>query len=228
MDTDAKRWNEINKKLSKEPIRHSYYAQVSEPKFCSSCKICELGGGLGYDAMFFLEKGHNVVLLDISEFALDHAKALAKSRGFEKKLLTIPTDFGLGHLPLKDNSFDIVFSRIGLNYFPKNETRKLFAECYRLLKHDGEAFLALKSPQDLEEIKFLQQNCVEMDDNVFIEGEQIRSRFSKNQLEEMLNEIGISDYEVNSIVEKKDNLRDEDQIFASKPLFLNEVRFRKI
>ncbi|HLE48724.1 MAG TPA: class I SAM-dependent methyltransferase [Patescibacteria group bacterium] len=228
MNSDEKRWNEINKRLSGESIKHSYYAQLSEPKFSRGSKICELGGGLGYDALFFLENGHNVVLLDISKFALSQAKSLVKSRGLDQKLLTITADFGVGMLPLKENSFDIVYSRIGLNYFPTDETRKLFSEIYRVLHREGRAYLALKSPDDIEEMKFLTTNCVELEENVFIEGEQIRSRFDKSQITKMLEDIGISDYDVNSIVERKENLRDEADIFTTKPLFLNEVTFGKI
>ena len=50
----------------------------------------------------------------------------------------------------------------------------------------------------------------------------------KSQITKMLEDIGISDYDVNSIVERKENLRDEADIFTTKPLFLNEVTFGKI
>lgn len=228
MVTDTIRWNEIHKNIPHDLERHSQYAESCELKFIRSSSICDLAGGLGYDAMYFIGKGHNVILLDISDYALKHASELAKNNEVSKKLVVKKADFGNGTLPLKDKSVDIVFSRIGFNYFPYEETRDLLAEAYRILKVDGKAFIAFKSPDDEEDFNFLKKNTVELEKNVFIEGEQIRSRFTKEQLEQMLNEIGISDYTVSEFKEERETIRDEFMKASKKVLYLNEVRFKKI
>jgi len=228
MTTDSVRWDEIHKNITPDVARHSQYAQLREPEFRREASICDLAGGLGYDAMYFIEKGHSVYLLDISDYALRNAQLLAKNKNVSKKLVTKKADFGMGQIPMKEKSVDVVFSRIGFNYFPYNETRTLLAEVYRILKTGGEAFIAFKSPDDEEDFNFLKKNTVEMEKNVFIEGEQIRSRFTVEQLEEMMKDIGISDYSVSAFKEERETIRDEFMKASKKVLFLNEVRFKKI
>jgi ubiquinone/menaquinone biosynthesis C-methylase UbiE len=228
MVTDTVRWNEIHKKIPQDLARHSQYAEHCERIFPGASTVCDLAGGLGYDAMYFIGKGHNVIILDISDYALKQALQLAKDNKVSKKLVVRKADFSSGAIPLKNKSIDIVFSRIGFNYFPYEETRALLAEAYRILKIDGKAYIAFKSPEDEDDYNFLKKNTVEMEKNVFIEGEQIRSRFTKEQLEQMLIDIGISDYSVNSFVEERETIRDEFMKASKKVLYLNEVQFKKI
>ncbi len=228
MINDSSRWDEIHKNIPQDLERHSQYAEYCEKYFPRSSTICDLAGGLGYDAMYFIDKGHNVIILDISSYALKHAVQLSKLSNVSKKLIVKKCDFSGKVLPLKDKSVDIVYSRIGFNYFPYNETRALLAEAYRILKVDGNAHIAFKSPDDVEDYNFLKTNTVEMEENVFIEGEQIRSRFTKNQLEQMLSEIGISEYSVKPFKEERETIRDEFMKASKKILYLNEVTFKKI
>ena len=228
MDTDSLRWDEIHKKIPPDLERHSQYAEKREVLFPRESKICDMAGGLGYDAMYFIGKGHNVIILDISDYALKGAVNSAKASKISKKLAVKKCDFGTGKIPLKDGSVDVVFSRIGFNYFPYKETRLLLAEAYRILKTDGKAFIAFKSPEDVEDFKFLQTNAVELERNVFVEGEQIRSRFTKEQLQQMMEEIGIVDYSVEQFLEERDTIRDEFMKANKNILYLNEVRFKKI
>src|SRR3989304_8899608 len=228
MVTDSTRWNDIHKKLPSDLARHSQYAEMRETQFPRSSVVCDLAGGLGYDAMFFINHGHSVILMDISDYALKHAARLAKENKAAKKLITKNVDFGNCRIPLKDKSVDVVFSRIGFNYFPYNETRTLLAEAYRILKTGGISFIAFKSPDDVEDYQFLKKTTVELEKNVFIEGEQIRSRFTKEQLQKMLEEIGISDFSVTSFKEEREPIRDEFMKASKKILYLNEVQFKKI
>jgi ubiquinone/menaquinone biosynthesis C-methylase UbiE len=220
-------WDDIHIKLHKEILRQSSYAEDCEKLFPKNSIVCDLGGGLGFDALYFVKKGHSVVILDISNYALNHAKQLAKEENLVKKFLVKQVDFGLGKLPLKDKTFDVAYSRIGLNYFPYRETQIIFSEIYRVLKPGGYSFIILKSPDDVEEMKFLSEHAVKMEDGVFIEGQQIRSRFTIKQLQNMLNEIEIKEFKVKPYQEKDITLRDEYNISVNKPIFLNEVTFKK-
>lgn len=228
MVTDNVRWNEIHKHLPSDLARHSQYAEMREIKFPRASVICDLAGGLGYDAMYFIGKGHSVILIDISDYALKQAVRIAKKNKIGKKLIVKNVDFSNCRIPLKDKSVDIVFSRIGFNYFPYKETRALLAEAYRILKTGGVAFIAFKSPDDTDDYQFLEKNAVQLEKNVFIEGEQIRSRFTREQLENMLGEIGISEYSVSSFKEERETIRDEFMKASKKVLYLNEVQFKKI
>ena len=228
MTKDSKFLDAVHKKTSGDITKHSYLAEESERFFPRNATICDLGGGLGFDALYFIQKGHNVVLLDISTFALKRAINQVKALKLSKKLLTKQVDFGLGGLPIKDACCDVVFSRIGLNYFPMRETQKLFSEVRRILKTGGKAYLALKSPDDKEEMKFLNSAAVEMEPSVFIEGEQIRSRFTRKELEAMLNEVGISDFDTRAYQEGPDVKRDEFGVTKEKKLYLNLITFTKL
>jgi ubiquinone/menaquinone biosynthesis C-methylase UbiE len=227
MVTEADRWNEIHKKLPSDLARHSRYAEHCETHFPRASSICDLAGGLGFDAMYFVTKGHNVIILDISDYALNHALELSKINKVANKIVIKKVDFGMGVVPLKDSSVDIVYSRIGFNYFPSKETRALLAEAYRILKIDGKGYISFKSPEDKEDYDFLKKNAVELEKNVFIEGEQIRSRFTQEQLEKMLSEIGISDYTVSPFKEERE-MGDDFNKTSKNVLYLNEVFFKKI
>jgi len=228
MASDSERWDKIHKNVPQDLTKHSLYAEYCEKSFHRDSTICDLAGGLGYDALYFIEKGHNVILMDISDYALNYAMKMADKNKVSKKLIVKKVDLSDCKLPLKDKNIDVVFSRIGFNYFPYKETRCLLAEAYRILKIGGKGYIAFKSPDDEDDINFLKKNAVEMEKNVFIEGEQIRSRFTAKQLENMMEEIGISDYYVSTYKEEAQDPGEALIKPSRKPLYLNEVRFKKI
>src|SRR3989304_8403738 len=96
MNDDAKRWDLTHKKINEsEADGHSNYAQEKEKLFPRNAIICDLGGGSGSDAIYFLKNGHRIILLDISQFALEVAQKKAKELGLEKGLVVRQIDFGL-------------------------------------------------------------------------------------------------------------------------------------
>ena len=224
---ESVRWDDVHKRISEDSYSHSLYALEKEKLFPRNSIVCDLGGGMGLDALYFLKRGHKVILLDISDFALRFAKKLANDVKLSGRLATKQADFGLEGIPLKNDSVDVCYSRIGLNYFPAAETSSLFSDVYRILKPGGKAFLAFKSPDDREEMIFLKNKAVEMEDGVFIEEEQIRSRFTSEQLKRITAKARIKNFDVQVFVEPQGMLRDESNISRDKPLYLNEVTFTK-
>jgi len=196
MIDDATRWDLVHKKIYDEGAWHSKYAEEKEKLFPKGCTVVDLGGGTGADAMYFLKSGHKVVVLDISEFALKVAQEKAKSLNLSDKLVVRQVDFGLHALPLKDDSIDVAYSRISLNYFPADQTTVVFKDVYRFLKAGGKAYLSFKSPDDAAEMEYLSKSAVLYEPNVFIENGQLRSRFTIEQLKVMLREAGISNFQV--------------------------------
>jgi ubiquinone/menaquinone biosynthesis C-methylase UbiE len=219
---DAKRWDVIHEKTYKGSGGESVYAQEKEKLFPRASLIIELGGGTGEDALYFLQKGHSVVILDISEFALNVAQEKAKKAGFEKQLVAKMVDFGLHQLPIKNDSVDIVYSRISLHYFDSAHTIKLFQDIYNMLKRSGKAYLTFKSPQDTAEMEYLNNTTTLFEPNVYIENGQLRSRFTIEQLKKMLVSARIANFEVNLY---KEQLAGEEgrQVI----LLLNEIVFIK-
>ena len=54
---DAKRWDIIHQRTSQESDRHSVYAEEKEKLFPRGSIVCDLGGGTGDDAIYFLRNG---------------------------------------------------------------------------------------------------------------------------------------------------------------------------
>ena len=220
MSDDAKRWDLIHQKTYSEERGPSHYAQEKEKLFPRGSLVVELGGGTGEDALYFAKKGHSVVVLDISEFALNMAQEKAKKLGLADKLAVNVVDFGLHKLPIKDGSVDVAFSRISLNYFGTRHTTKLFTDIHKMLKTGGTAYLAFKSANDKEEMEYLKSAAVLYEENVYIESGQLRSRFSVEQLQAMLQAAGVKKFQVAPI---KEPIGGE----GKRELFLNEVMFSK-
>jgi ubiquinone/menaquinone biosynthesis C-methylase UbiE len=221
---DTKRWNIVHKRTHEEgDDGHSVYAEEKENLFPRGSVVCELGGGTGDDALYFLRKGHSVILFDISDFALKVAQKKAKNEGLEKGLIVRQVDFGLHELPLNNDSVDVAYSRISLNYFPTEETVGIFSAIFKSLKQGGTAYVTLKSQDDEEEMEYLRESAVEYEPGVFIENGQLRSRFSVEELKDMLAKAGISNYQVNSYREQLGpDKKDHRQV-----LLLNEIVFTK-
>jgi ubiquinone/menaquinone biosynthesis C-methylase UbiE len=221
---DTKRWNIVHKRTHEEEgAVYSVYAEEKEKLFPRGSVVCDLGGGTGDDAIYFLRKGHRVILFDISDFALKVAQKKAKDEGLEKVLVAKQVDFGLHELPLNNDSVDIAYSRISLNYFPTEETIGIFSAIFKALKPGGSAYITLKSQDDEEEMEYLRESAVEYEPGVYIENGQLRSRFSVEELKDMLAKAEISNYQVHPYKEQLGpDKKDHRQV-----LHLNEIIFTK-
>ncbi len=197
MVDDVTRWNTVHRKIHTDQEGHSVYAEEKEKLFPRGSIVCELGGGTGADAVHFLNLGHSVIVLDISDFALEITRNKAKALGKADKLVTKHMDFGLHELPLKDNSIDVAYSRLSLHYFGRTKTAELFSDIYRFLKPGGRAYLTFKSPDDEKEMERLELLGTVYEDNVFIENGQLRSRFTVEQLKSIITSAGITNFQVN-------------------------------
>ena len=220
---DAKRWDKIHERTHKETTGPSAYVQEKEKLFPRGSVVCELGGGTGTDTVYILKNGHSVILLDISEFALKVAQKQAQEAKVAERLKVAHTDFGLHALPISDNSVDIVYSRISLNYFGRKQTTILFTDIYRFLKPQGRAYLTFKSPEDAKEMEYLEKTATVYEPQVFIDGGQLRSRFTKEQLEEMLQQAGITDF---GVTPYQEDLGPGEK-GGGQILYVNEVIFTK-
>jgi len=197
MADDVTKWNAVHQKIHNDSDGHSIYAEEKEKLFPRGSIVCDLGGGTGADAMYFLKQGHSVIVLDISDFALEIIRKKAQSIGKTDRLVTKHMDFGLHELPLKDDSVGVAYSRLSLHYFGKTRTAELLVDIYRFIKPGGSAYLTFKSPDDEVEMERLESTGSVYEENVFIENGQLRSRFTTDQLKEIVEASGISNAQVN-------------------------------
>ncbi|KKQ43368.1 MAG: Methyltransferase type 11 [Microgenomates group bacterium GW2011_GWC1_37_8] len=223
MIDDADRWDAIHKKTHKPDEPHSQYAEEVEKLFPRKSLVVDMGAGTGLDALYFLKNGHSVIAFDISPFALDIITQKASQYNLSTKLVTRKVDFGLHALPVKDSSVDVVYSRISLNYFGAKQTTKIFKDIYRILKSSGRAFVTLKSPDDTVEMEYLEKTGSIYEPNVYIEGGMLRSRFTQEQLREILKDTDIPGFNIRSFEEDLSSKGDSHH----PRLFVNEVTFSK-
>lgn len=218
-------WNKSTKTipLNRDP---STYAIEKEKLFPRESVICDIGGGTGAESIYFLQKGHSVILLDISNVGLDRAKKRSKEMGFSAKLTTIQKDLSDGDLPIESECCDIVYSRLALHYFSKERTAELLKEIYRILKNGGAAYITVKSPEDKNEIQFLKNTAKKVDDEVFNDMGQIKARFSKSTITGILKRSNISNFEINNYVEVLSGRIDRVKSGADR-LILTEIIINK-
>jgi len=196
----VKHWNDRHFELPKNRDTSSY-AKDKEKFFPRNSLVCDLGGGVGIDSNYFLDKGHEVYLLDISDYALKAARNTAVSKGLGSHLITKEVDFSVGMFPLEDGLVDIVYSRLALHYFPLDRMKEIFSEIYRILKNGGKAFIAVKSPDDKREMGALRKIAKETSPGIFDENGLIKTRFTKVQYKTVLKKAGVLSFEVRDCVE---------------------------
>lgn len=220
-------WNKNSARIPDDK-GHSIYAVEKEAVFPRSSMVCDLGGGTGTDSIYFLHKGHSVVLVDIADGPLAKAETHARELDLTDKFKTAQCDFSFGKLPLEDGSFDIVYSRLALHYFESRILSQLFAEIYRILRPGGLTCLTLKSPDDAAEMTFLASAAKEIEDGVFDEDGRIKTRYTIERLLQILIDADIPQdkFDVTSYTEKLGN--DNDVVKSGNNEFIvNQVTIRK-
>ena len=218
-------WNTDHKRISinRGP---SSYAVEKEKLFPRNSLVCDLGGGTGSDTTYFLKKGHRVVIIDISDYALSIAAKKAKDQKLSSKLEARQLDLTEGVIPYKGSPFDIVYSRLTLHEFLKKDLRKIFRNIYKILKPGGHAFITVKSPEDKKEMGYLQKTTRKINHDVFKSDGIYKTRYSIKTLKKILSEGQIKNFQIKEVTE---NLIGRKDIVKSgrKSFLLNEITINK-
>jgi len=98
--------------------------------------IADVGGAHGRDALWLVEHGFRVVLLEPNKFSLQ----LAKERAREKKLSINTVRSTLPYLPLRSESIDIVEFYWCLHNIPDEYKTDSLKEINRILKIGGKLY----------------------------------------------------------------------------------------
>jgi SAM-dependent methyltransferase len=147
-------------------------AALLQPGF----RVLELGCGTGEDAAYFAAGGHEVLAVDFAAFAVNEAKRRHPGKAnlsFAMHDLAQPFE-------QPDGSFDLVYARLSLHYFPDAQTRAIFREVQRLLAPGGLFAFMCKSPADP-----LYGQGAEIEPDMF-ESDHVRHFFSRRYAEELL------------------------------------------
>lgn len=206
----------------------SSYAIEKETLFPAGAVVCDLGSGAGFDSLYFLQQGHSVKLVDISDLALAKAKHMFEVKNLIDKVELTQADLGDGHIPVGSGSCDVVYSRLSLHYFEPSVFAQLLSEVYRILKTDGHAYITLKSPDDENEMDYLNRQGTLKSKGVFLEDGLIKTRYDIGQLLEILSRANISDDQftvaryTESFKDRKDHVKSGNDV-----MLLNEVTITK-
>jgi ubiquinone/menaquinone biosynthesis C-methylase UbiE len=110
-------------------------------------RLLDVCCGKGADAIFFHNKGLKVTAMDFSNEAIKQFNETQKR--YDIFLTSLLKDVS-EPLPFEDESFEFIYSRLGLHYFTDDETKKVFLELSRILKSEGLLMFQVKSVNDKE------------------------------------------------------------------------------
>jgi len=157
-------WSKKHTKYSQEDwIRKpTIFATQVVSYFPKSGKLLDLGAGQGQDSIYFANYGYQVTAVDFAQYALDQIT----NHGIEK----VMADFSQP-LPFQPESYDIIYSHLGLHFFNVKRTQELFEEIYGILKPGGIFAMLINTVDDPE---FGQGEKIEND---YFEINGLRKRF---------------------------------------------------
>lgn len=146
------------------------YAQMAGSNYQT---LLDVGCGNGKDSLYFAQKGIHVTSVDFSGAAIEQLKQMIAGKGLSN-ISAIKKD--ITDLNIDDNSFDVVYAHLSLQYFDDEVTTKVFDRLYRILKPGGMIFIRCKSTDDR-----LYGQGEKIRDDMFIKG-HTRHFFSKQYL----------------------------------------------
>ena len=106
--------------------------------------VVELGCGWGNDAVYFAQHGYPVLAIDFSRVVI---KQNIERYG-HLPMLTFQVANISQPFPWESSSFDAVYARLSLHYFPDAVTKAVFQEIYHILKPAGLLAFLCKSIHD--------------------------------------------------------------------------------
>jgi ubiquinone/menaquinone biosynthesis C-methylase UbiE len=217
----AQHWNKSHlRHPDREP---SNYAKDKEKHFPRNSIVCDFGGSDGVDSIYFIEKGHKVYLFDIANLALKQAEKNAESKGIKDNLNTKVVDASKENIPIKDNFFDVVYSRLSIHYFKPNRTVEVLKDIFRVLKKGGIAYTVVKSSKDEKELSWLKSQSKEVSDGVYNNNGLIQTRYTKEQYKEFFKKTGITDYEIGDYIENFTSQKTYVKSGAEKLLYIEII-----
>src|SRR3989344_8513207 len=102
--------------------------------------LLDVGCGDGADSIFFHSQGIRVTALDFSDSGIEHLRALAPN------ITAVHQD--ILEMDFADNSFDVIYAHLSLQYFDDVNTTNIFHKLHRILKKGGYIFIKCKSVDD--------------------------------------------------------------------------------
>ena len=161
------------------------FAQFVAKYFPQMGNLLDLGAGQGQDSRFFAENGYHVTATEYSETAIE----LARKTKPELNLKYLVHDLN-NKLPFKNETFDIVYSHLSIQFFDDVVTDKIFVEISRVLKKGGIIAIMVNTKDDpqMNMSKFLYDDLYEASDGLVkrFYSTQSLSNFLSNKFQTIL------------------------------------------
>jgi len=103
----------------------------------SDSKVLDISVGYGQNSEYFIERGFDVYGTDISELAIKEMKEIYPDYNW------IVHDT-LEKFPFKNNYFDLIFARLSLHYFKKEDVDRILLDIFRMTKINGYFYVMVK------------------------------------------------------------------------------------
>lgn len=211
-----KYWNKSH--IKNVYTKHTSYIEQIESDFPNKSKVLDIGGGQGQDASYLSSKGHKVTIIDISTYAKE------KVESKYPKIKYVIHDIAKVPYPFKDKGFDIVYSRLTLQYFKPRDMTKIYKEIYRILKSKAKAYVTVKSSKDKQEMNVLKIKSRKISRGVFKDEGVIKTRFTHVQISKQLKMAGIYSFVIKEISEPLEKANK----YGHNKLLLTEIIFKKL
>ena len=148
----VKTYNKIAKIYS--DYTYNKVQQYQLTKFMSMLpgkRILDAGSGSGRDVEYFLQEGYSPIGIDISDGMLSESKKRVSKKSVFKKM-----DFR--ELKFKKESFDGVWSMLGLVHTPRKDIKKVLDGFNKILVERGVLFLGVIEGKGEKEIRIPELN----------------------------------------------------------------------
>ncbi len=179
------------------PIFEYYARKIKENTACLKGVCVDVGSGGGYLGLALARiTDLDFVFLDISENALERAKAHIVEDGLQNRAKTLCAD--VHHIPLPDGSVNLVISRGSIPFW--KDKNKALREIYRVLVPGGAAcVVAGRGTPEMqarlkEEMTRRGMKWPEIPDHADSRGEEGSARRLQRNYDAVLRETGIPAY----------------------------------
>jgi SAM-dependent methyltransferase len=146
MNDQKNLWNKAHSEgdITQHSTTPTDFALSVLPLIKPHAKILELGCGSGNDSLAFANAGHEVLATDFADIAIEQNK-----KRFEGVANVTFSVFDMSQpFQLEPNTFDIIYARLSLHYFPDTVTKRIFEDIHKVLAPNGLLFFMCKSTND--------------------------------------------------------------------------------
>jgi ubiquinone/menaquinone biosynthesis C-methylase UbiE len=183
MKDQREHWNHAHAEqwLHKHSAKQTAFAEEANEVIPANSTILELGCGEGNDSIYFAEHGHLVTATDFSDVVIKQNEERGIAYNLHYEVLDMSNRFNF-----VDASFNVVYARLSLHYFPDQTTRAIFKEIARVLQPGGMLCFMCKGTEDSI---YGQGNKIE-DDMYELNG-HVRHFFSEKYAKNLLDQAGL-------------------------------------